>query len=160
MPLQSLSPATHPRSEPEGAIVPRGVLRAKLRAEHAMLAAMLEEAIEDLEDATATWSRFVRTLKSQTAAEDRLLGLLPDARSARVLVHEHRLLRGLVGDVEEALPGSDERARALVMLADVLRAHARNDDRLLYQWADRDLDPAEQRAALAAVSERLASSSA
>lgn len=136
-------------------------LRERLLSEHTRLEALLERVIAATErrddpSAAEAWHAFTGAVRAQIDAEDALLvSLLPHGRDARILSHEHRYLRGRLGELAEA-GFRDRRTGTLTDLRDILRAHARNDDRLLYRWAEEELDVAQRTAVLDAVAARLA----
>lgn len=82
------------------------------------------------------WTRFVDALVAQLDAEDELVAALPYERDVRVLVQEHRFLRARLSELGDAMRRGEPVLGALRMFRDVLLAHARNDDRLLYGWVE------------------------
>jgi hypothetical protein len=136
-------------------------IRESLRAEDARIEALLERAIAAASGggeagARLVWDGFAAALRARIDAEDAgIVSLLPYERSVRILSHEHRYLRGRLVEL------GDDGARAgrpgvLEELRDILRAHARNDDQLLYRWAEDELDPEQRARTLEAISARLA----
>lgn len=61
------------------------------------------------------------------------------ARDARVLIQEHQHIRTRLMELGGAVE-SPRRLGRLRSFLDELRAHARTEDRLLYQWVDALLD--------------------
>ena len=124
-------------------------LRETLRGEQELIAGILERVIDaarrgDAEGALVTWRRFAAALDAQIEAEERLLvanlrGEHDHERAARVLPFEHRYLRACVAELGEILGHRGAAVSGLRGLLDVLCAHTRNDDALLYHWAEEHL---------------------
>lgn len=136
-------------------------IREGLRAEHAMIDDLLGRVIaagEPLDP--ALWQAFVAAVTAQMAAEEvELVSRLPYARNVRILNHEHRYVRNRVrelGELGEAAGDPAARLRALRDLRDILRAHAKNEEKLLHDWADRELDEERRAVVLEGVCERIA----
>lgn len=124
-------------------------LREGLLEEHERIAGLLEGVIEAIGtggDVRAAWETFEEALLAHLDAEDaQLLSALPRAedRTSRALAEEHRHLRERTAELNARLD-----LHGLQGLLDVLQAHARNDERLLYHWAETALDAAQQNAIL------------
>lgn len=136
-------------------------LRSAFVAEHGRIMTLLEAVIVALEAgddeaADADWRGFRALLLAHLGAED--AHLLPAiARAypmhARVLGREHQYLREQVAALEAARgPTRAARARTLV---DILRAHARTEDRLLYDPLEVQLSESERAKAIADLQHRL-----
>ncbi len=123
-----------------------------LSKDHERIEELLEALLAafDAGDDRATehaWTALnVALLAHLKAEETYLIPFLERAspRSARVVTQEHRHLRARLTELGGSL--SSERsgranARAFV---DELRAHARSEERLLYQWADAHLDSTQK----------------
>ncbi|HVH46546.1 MAG TPA: hypothetical protein VM925_29595 [Labilithrix sp.] len=138
-------------------------LRDRLLAEHAGIEFLLDEVIVAVEggaSAVVPWKRFSSALLAQIDAEDgHLVTALPDDRSARLLRHEHCYLRGRHSELGRAADRDELDAGALRDFRDVLRAHARNDDRLLYCWAETHLDERRRDIVFGALTDRLSTTS-
>ncbi|MBX3258276.1 MAG: hemerythrin domain-containing protein [Labilithrix sp.] len=140
-------------------------MREGFLAEHASIVALLNAVIGAVgagDDARAAeaWRAFASGLLAHLDAEDGLLvSAPPQERGARILVHEHRFIRGCVSELERAAGRRALSRRALENLRDVLSAHLRNDDRFLYTWAEDGLGERLREAALAALGARLAAMS-
>lgn len=138
-------------------------LRDGLLEEHMRIEDLLGQMItaiqgEHGESAMRIWGRFRTALLVHLEADDSdLIAALPRAyeSNARVLGQEHQHLRSRVSDLNAAGPCDAKHVADLRLLRDILRAHARNDDRLLYGWADAQLGEPQRAAALAALSNRL-----
>lgn len=129
-----------------------GPLRDSLLAEQTAIDGLLVEMVEapapvDAALQNARWIRFVGALVAQLDAEDELVAALPHERDVRVLILEHRYIRGRLAELGEAARRGELATSALKSFRDVLRAHTRNDDRLLYGWVDGGL-AAERRKAV------------
>jgi hypothetical protein len=144
--------------------VERPSLRETLLAEQDLIAGMLGRAVEaarrgDAEGALAAWRPFAAAIVAQIGAEERLLvASLPGGheRAARVVPFEHRYLRACVAELGELLAHRGDSAAGLRGLLDVFRAHTRNDDTLLYHWAEQHLDEPVRSEVLDASEERQA----
>jgi hypothetical protein len=118
------------------------------RADHERLDDLLARVIaaataDDGAEALRLWIELDSALLTHLHAEDthlisELLAL--HGRPARVLLHEHRHIRARLVDLGSAIRSHGARANSLPNFKAELRAHARTEDRLLYQWADAHLD--------------------
>jgi len=134
-------------------------LRDGLLAEHAEIERLLDDvmrAIEERSGASLAWRAFSSALLAQIDAEERhLVAALSNEGSARLLRYEHCYLRGRLRELGCAV--DEEQLEAPLLLKnfrDVLRAHARNDDRLLYGWAETHLNAERRDAVLDVLTER------
>ncbi len=117
-------------------------------ADHQRLEAGLEHllttlAANDHPKASEVWKGLETGLVIHMEAEEaRLIPALLVARErdTRVLVQEHRHLRARLTDLGSGFALRSLRQNSLRDFIDEMRAHARTEDRLLYQWADAHLD--------------------
>lgn len=136
-------------------------LRDRLLAEQTTLDALLDSVIASLAEpsapsqAFAVWPNFVRGLVAQLDAEDELVSAMPYERGARVLVQEHGYIRIRLRELDGALRRGDLRRGTLETFREILRAHARNDDRLLYRWAEDALAGERRKGVLDEVTKRV-----
>jgi hypothetical protein len=115
-------------------------LRDAFLEEHETLSTLLDEIVGSAErERDARWPCFVDALVAKLDAEDELVSAMPWEGGARVLVQEHRFIRERLTELVEVARRSPLGAGALKNFSDILRAHARNDDRILYRWADQSL---------------------
>jgi hypothetical protein len=134
-----------PHAEPQAVVTTE--VRDRFLADHRKLEARLERmvvtlAANDLEGSALLWSEFDSGLRMHLEAEEstmipELLGA--HARDARVLIQEHQHIRTRLMELGGAVE-SPRRLGRLRSFLDELRAHARTEDRLLYQWVDALLD--------------------
>lgn len=93
----------------------------------------------DHEVAREAFREFDRQLLAHLAMEEQTL-LLEFAEispiGAAQIVDEHRDIRSLVDELGIGTDLHITRAAAIRELADLLRAHARREDALLYRWAE------------------------
>ncbi len=116
-----------------------------------LLAAM---AAHDHRNAMQVWKGFESGLVAHLGAEEASLIpalLVARERDTRVLVQEHRHIRARLTDLGRGLASGILRPPTLRDFSDELRAHAKTEDRLLYQWADVHLDDAGRAAAIDAL---------
>ncbi len=95
--------------------------------------------IDDRAQMQASWTAFEARLTAHLETEERHLvpALLRwRGRDARVIIEEHKLIRRRVAELGTAIDLHTARLDVLRAFADELRAHARTEDKLLYQWAD------------------------
>jgi hemerythrin superfamily protein len=138
-----------------------------LLEDHRRLELLFEELLSafeenDREGVATTWSEFDRRLLAHMNAEERYL--IPslfrvDPRAARTILEEHRHLRARLTELGAGVDLHVVRLEAARGFVDELRAHARNEDRLLYRWADEHVAEADRKSLLkelfGAVSERV-----
>ena len=82
------------------------------------------------------WTAFEQTLLAHFELEERtmvadLMEVRP--RQARILLEEHRYLRGRLAQLGATLPAVPVQSARTFL--DELRAHGRHEDRVLYPWA-------------------------
>ena len=126
-----------------------GSICDRFLADHQRLEARLEHlltalAANDHPKASEVWQGLESGLVIHIEAEEaRLIPALLVARErdTRVLVQEHRHIRARLSDLGSGFAsGSLRQKNSLRDFIDEMRAHARTEDRLLYQWADLHLD--------------------
>jgi hemerythrin-like domain-containing protein len=140
-----------------------GPIRGRFLDDHDRLEALFKELLaafeaNDNESIARLWTEFESGLLAHMEAEE--AHLIPCLQrvspvSARILTQEHGHIRtrlaelGVVVDLHSVWLDT---ARAFI---DELRAHAKTEDRLLYQWADERLGDAEKASALRSFDGRL-----
>jgi hemerythrin superfamily protein len=123
-----------------------------LRYDHERLEALFAKLIDefregDPDDLRATWTRFETGLLAHFAAEERYL--LPlfarvDPGEAAALLAEHALFRRKLDDLGVGVDLHAVRLDVAQELVKALREHAGREDRLLYRWAERNVDRPSQ----------------
>jgi Hemerythrin HHE cation binding domain len=113
--------------------------RLEARLEHLLTALAANDHSKSLEVWTGLESGLVIHMKAEEA---RLIPALLVARErdTRVLVQEHRHIRARMTDLGSRLSLGSLHQNSLRDFTDEMRAHAKTEDRLLYQWADVHLD--------------------
>ena len=124
---------------------------ARLLQEHAEIDDAIDQLLRayesgDHEVARTAFREFDKRLMAHLAMEDDLI--LPafanvDPAEAEQISSEHRAIRA---KVDELVIGSDlrlTRLPAVRLLAAALRAHAKREDEILYQWIDRSYGDAQ-----------------
>jgi hemerythrin-like domain-containing protein len=140
-------------------VPPPEAIREGFLADHRRLEALVEDLLSAFErddrDAVARlWTALESGLLAHFEAEE--THLLPELlrkseRDARVIIGEHRHLRSRLTELGVGIDLHLVRLEMARHFVDELRAHARNEDRLLYRWADEHLGEPEQRAMLEAL---------
>jgi hemerythrin-like domain-containing protein len=133
---------------------PEGVW-ALLAREHDRLDQLFEQLLGALradarEDAMRLWTAFDEGLCEHMQFEEKVV--LPalrtaEPREAAALAEEHEQIRAKLAELGVALDLHEVRAETVADFVEQLRRHARREDALAYQWAERHLD-AEDRKAL------------
>jgi hypothetical protein len=111
-------------------------------------------AANDHPNASEIWKGLESGLVAHLGAEESLLIpalLVARERDTRVLVQEHRHIRSRLKDLGRGLALGIMHPSALRDFMDEMRAHAKTEERLLYQWADVHLDDAGRTAAIDAL---------
>jgi hypothetical protein len=124
------------------------LIRSCYLADHQRLETTLEQlladlAVSDRPNASQVWMGLESGLVAHMEVEEtRLIPALFVARErdTRVLVQEHRHIRARLTDLGRRISSGSLRQNSLRDFADEVRAHAKTEDRLLYQWADVHLD--------------------
>jgi hypothetical protein len=135
------------------------LVRSHFLADHQSDETLLESllaalAANDHPNASRIWKAFETGLVVHLEAEEKLLmpGLLvARERDTRVLIQEHRHIRARVTGLGNGWVLGVMSPSTLRDFMDEMRAHAKTEDRLLYQWADVHLDDAGRAAAIGAL---------
>ncbi len=135
-------------------------IRDRLLADHRRLETLLERLLaafeaNDREDMAQGWTEFESGLLAHLEAEETYL--FPalqraSARDASVLIREHRHIRTRLTEIGVALDLHTVRLASARDFVDELRAHSRNEDRLLYRWAGDHLDETQRTSLFEALS--------
>jgi len=145
---------THPAAMPVS-------IRERFLAEHQRLEDLLERllaafAANDREDIARLWTELESGLSAHLHEEETSLFpavLRASDRTTRVLVQEHRHIRARLAELGMALDLHAVRLEVARAFIDELRAHARNEDRLLYACADDRADGYGSRSVRAGIRE-------
>ena len=137
-------------------------IRDRFLADHHRLDALLSKlsaAFEanDPEDVAKLWTDFESGLLAHLEAEEATMIpalLRACARDARVIVQEHRHIRSRLAELGVAVDLHTIRLDTARDFIDELFAHAENEDRLLYRWADGHLGEPERVSALSELAAR------
>lgn len=140
-----------------------GPIRDQFLADHERLEVLFDRLLSafeanDRDGMARLWTEFESGLLAHMETEEaHLIPHLQRAspRNARILVQEHRHIRTRLTELGVALDLHTIRLDTARSFVDELRAHARNEDRLLYQWAEERLDQTERISLLDAFAERL-----
>ena len=104
----------------------------------------------DREGVAEIWAIFETRLAAHMEAEERML--LPFARSnprqARALFEEHRHIRARIAELSCSVDLHTIGLPAARAFVDEIRAHARQEDHVLYGWADEHVGDAAKRSLL------------
>ncbi|HVJ93862.1 MAG TPA: hemerythrin domain-containing protein [Labilithrix sp.] len=138
-------------------------IRDQLLEDHAQLERLFERllaafAANDREEVARLWTEFELGLLGHMKAEEAdLIPMLEHAspRNARVVIQEHRHIRSRLAELGVAVDLHTLRLETARAFIDELRAHARNEDRILYQWAEERVGPAEQLSLFESLAARL-----
>jgi hemerythrin-like domain-containing protein len=127
-------------------------VRERLVQDHGRLERTLEQVLAAFEandqDSVATsWAKFDTELLAHLDAEERFL--IPplfqvNQRAARTILEEHRHIRTRLTELGAGVDLHIVRLGAARAFIEELRAHARHEDRLLYQWADEYVGEADR----------------
>ena len=116
-----------------------------LRSDHARLEALFEELLADghQRGIRSTWTGFDRSVLGHLDTEERFI--LPlfervNPEETAALLAEHARIRQLLGDLGVGVDLHLVRLELAREFIDLLRAHARREETLLYRWAASDLD--------------------
>jgi hypothetical protein len=138
------------------AIHPQTDLFSYMVRSHQALGDLYDQLLEAMEvdapNLRELWSQLDRGLISHMEAEERFV--LPafarvDREEAVMLIREHGQIRALLFELGVAIDLHELRYERSCDLVDLLRAHGGREDKLLYRWADKNLDPALATAAIA-----------
>jgi hemerythrin-like domain-containing protein len=140
-----------------------GSIRDQFLADHDRLETLFERLLatvecNDREDLARLWTEFESGLLAHMETEE--AHMIPalervSPRNARVIVQEHRHLRARLTELGVALDLHALRLDTARAFVDELRAHARSEDRLLYQWAEERFDQGETASLLQSFAERV-----
>jgi hypothetical protein len=123
------------------------------------LEALLERILvsytaNDQKETSTLWTKFDSGLRTHLEAEERHLIselLRASERNARVLLREHRHIRTRLTELGTGFRLHTAQLDSVRNFVDELRAHANNEDRLLYQWADARFDEPARASAIEAL---------
>jgi hemerythrin-like domain-containing protein len=131
-------------------------VRELLCRDHARLEGFLQAVqaafdAEDSEKIASTWSRFEPELLAHLEAEEQFL--IPalfrrNQREGRTLLEEHRHIRARLTELRPGVDHRHAQARTASAFIDELRAHARHEDSVLYQWADDNVEERDRQSLL------------
>ena len=127
-------------------------LRERLVQEHLRLESLFHAVLtafdaDDSEGVTANWTLFNAQITAHMDAEERLLLprlALENPEAAHALHDEHELIRSRLLELDVGVDLHLVRCNAARAFIDELRAHARHEDEMLYDWADRHLTAEER----------------
>jgi len=141
-----------PREPGQGAEGPRALLGRDHQRLRAMLTGLVQEFDEgDPDDLRDAWARFEEGLGAHLGAEERhILPLFErvDPAEAEALRADHASFRKRMQELGVGVDLHAVRLDTIREFADDLRAHAEREDRLMYRWAEREVEE-PGRAALA-----------
>ena len=125
------------------------------RRVEALLEALLAAWVaNDHPNASRVWKGLETALAAHLGAEETFLIpalLVARERDTRVLIQEHRHIRARLTELGSGLASGTMRPSTLRDFVDEMRAHAKTEDRLLYQWADGHLGDVGRAAAIDAL---------
>jgi hemerythrin-like domain-containing protein len=133
------------------------LIRSCFLADHRRIETALEQLLRALAteaNVSQSWPELESDLLRHLEAEElRLFPALLRAseRDTRVLVQEHRHIRTRLADLGKGFALGIKRPKSLRDFTHEIRAHAKTEDRLLYRWADLQLDDVGRHAAMAAL---------
>jgi hemerythrin-like domain-containing protein len=129
-----------------------GNLRDRMLADHRKLEGLLEDVVaaceeDDREAFAQAWTRLEALLLNHLRVEERLL--IPvlgrmDGISARSILAEHQHIRARLLEIGANVDLHCVRAGTVRACANELRAHAQTEDRLLYAWANQNLEESKR----------------
>lgn len=127
-------------------------VRDRLVQDHARIERTLGQVLavfeaNDQEGVATWWAKFDTELLAHLDAEERFL--IPslfrvNQRAARTLLEEHRHIRTRLTELGAGVDLHIVRLGSARAFIDELRAHARHEDSLLYQWADEHVEDADR----------------
>lgn len=127
-------------------------VRDRLMQDHARLERILDQVLaafeaNDQEGVAASWAKFDTELLAHLDAEERFL--IPslfraNPRAAQTILEEHRHIRTRLTELGAGVDLHIVRLTTARAFIEELRAHARNEDRLLYKWADEHVEEADR----------------
>ncbi len=122
--------------------------------DHRMLESLFAKVIDAIKCdspkvAANGWAELERTASKHLDSEEELLIahlLSARPRDARAILAEHHHIRGRLADLSVGFERGAIGVRTAQGFMEELRAHARHEDTVLYQWADGHLTQAECKA--------------
>lgn len=135
-------------------------IRDHFLADHERLQVLFERLLSafeanDREDMSRLWTAFESGLLAHMEMEETYLIPTLQHESGRALLEEHGHFRTRLSELGVALDLHAIRLETARALVDELRAHARIEDELLYQWADERLGERDRASLFDAVATRL-----
>lgn len=135
-------------------------IRDRFFADHRRLETLLEQLLSafeanDREDMSRLWNDFESGLLAHLEAEETYLipALERVAESeAHALLQEHERIRKRLTELGVSLDLHTLRFETARVFVDELRAHAATEDRLLYRWAEQNIDLPRRASVLDALS--------
>jgi hemerythrin-like domain-containing protein len=134
-------------------------VRDRFGADHHELESLFGSVLDafeanDREGIVQLWNEFDDRLGKHLDAEERFL--IPQVfaarpREARTILEEHWHIRSRLVELGCRVDLHTARLETARGFIDDLRAHARHEDEILYQWADGHLPASEQRTLVAAL---------
>jgi hemerythrin-like domain-containing protein len=136
-------------------------LREHLLADHRRLEQEVAELLaaceaNDQPRMQALWTEFEAGLTAHLEAEEsHLVPLLlqSQGRAGRAIIEEHKHIRRRLQELGTALDLHQLRLESFRRFLDELRAHAKTEDRLMYNWADEQLSESAKRSLLTDLAE-------
>jgi hemerythrin superfamily protein len=128
------------------------VLRDHLLADHRLVEQALEQLVaafeaDDRERMRELWTTFEAQLLAHLETEERFVMpgfLAKNARGARAIAEEHKHIRRRMTEIGTAVELHVVRLETLRAFIEELRAHARTEENLLYQWVDENMSEPEK----------------
>lgn len=134
-------------------------LQAWLARDHQRLDALFERLLaafhaDARSELCPLWTEFDSRLRAHLALEEE--HILPelarvDPVEARALIEEHVQIRQRLSELDIAVDLHLARQPAIGALVELLRAHAKREDELMYRWAASHIEPAKQRTIISAL---------
>ncbi|HVU01130.1 MAG TPA: hemerythrin domain-containing protein [Polyangiaceae bacterium] len=127
-------------------------IRARFGQDHQEIEELLRQLLlafeaDDRARVGALWSVFDAQLLAHLDAEEKHLVprlLRANERAARSILEEHRHIRSRLTELGTQVDLHLIRLPAARAFIDELRAHARHEDQVLYEWADAEVSEAEK----------------
>jgi hemerythrin-like domain-containing protein len=144
------------------AITTGSQVRDRLVQDHERLERVLEQVLaafeaNDREGVATTWAKFDTELLTHLDAEETFL--IPtlfraNPRAARSIMEEHRHIRSRLTELGAGVDLHIVRLATARAFIDELRAHARHEDNLMYQWADQNVEESARGLLLQALADK------
>ena len=140
-------------------MTPEATVCDQFLGDHRGLEALLDRVIaalvaNDTDDAARIWAECCAGLVLHLETEEHHLIpalLRRSEQDARVLALEHRHIRSRLTELSAAIASQQAKPGAIRDFSDELGAHSRNEERLLYRWAETHLDDQERLTAVEAL---------